>query len=106
MELAAINAMRTVFRPLRQRACVFHLGQASWRNISDRGLAPFYRANDKLKVALRCFVSLAFLPLAEVTDGHTDVVAYLDHLVEIGDVPAECFGPLEGNTMCANPNKP
>lgn len=66
-ELAAHNAFKFVYPDIEVQACFFHFSQSCWRKLQDVGLRNDYIDNEGLRVLVRSFVTLAFLPLDQVT---------------------------------------
>jgi MULE transposase domain len=64
-ELAAIDAIRTVFTESRVKGCTFHFRQALMRHVADEGLRPTYSSNDPPQVRdwIRQIMGLTLLPV-------------------------------------------
>ncbi|KAI1700637.1 MULE transposase domain-containing protein [Ditylenchus destructor] len=70
MELAPINAIKTVFPDVRVNYCLFHVSQAMFAKIKAYGLLPLYD-NADVRTFLRCFPAMALSPPEEVENHYT-----------------------------------
>ena len=55
------------------RACYFHFGQAIYRKIVDLGFKVKYHNDSSFSHKVRCFLALAFLPVADVVNGFEEL---------------------------------
>ena len=55
-------AVQFEFPTVRLLGCHFHFGQSLWRKIQQIGLATSYRNDQRLKKAIRKFMSMGFIP--------------------------------------------
>jgi MULE transposase domain len=64
-ELAAIDAIATVFPQATVKGCTFHFRQALMRHVADEGLRPAYNANDPPVVRdwIRQLMGMTLLPV-------------------------------------------
>ncbi|KAI1713152.1 hypothetical protein DdX_09224 [Ditylenchus destructor] len=62
MELAPINAIKTVFPDVRVNYCLFHVSQAMFAKIKAYGLLPLYD-NADVRTLLRCFPAMAWIDI-------------------------------------------
>lgn len=67
------------------KRCFFHLCKNAWLQVQLKGLLPIYGIN-KVRMLLRSFASLAFLPVDEVSMGYEELCVALTALVESGDI--------------------
>ena len=69
-EDAVLRAVTAVFgRHTNHQGCVYHLTQASWRQIQQLGLVPLYKNDDDFRVFCGMMDGLAFLPVPDLTNG-------------------------------------
>ena len=69
-EDAVLRAVTAVFgRHINHHGCVYHLTQASWRQIQQLGLVPLYKNDDDFRVFCGMMDGLAFLPVPDLTNG-------------------------------------
>ena len=69
-ELAVIRALRAVLPPVAAiQGCLYHLTQATWRQIQELGLSVRYQNDGDLKLFCGKLDGLAFLPIADVPAG-------------------------------------
>lgn len=62
-ELAAKQSWLQVFPIARMKGCMFHYGQANWRNIQSKGLSVAYNTDDEFAQWARLFFALPMIPL-------------------------------------------
>jgi len=67
-EIAAINALQTIFPQVELRGCHFHFTQCLWRKIQDVGLASVYKKNEDVRMHVRKCGAMAYLPLDKIDD--------------------------------------
>lgn len=68
LELAAINASKSEFPDVRNKVCLFHLGQCIWRQIRSNGLATKYGTDENFSLMMRHLIALAFVPSDEIPE--------------------------------------
>jgi len=95
-ELAPVNVLKRMFPHASYSYCLFHMCQSLFRNFQKKGLLDLYQVLE-IKVLLRSFNSLAFLPINEVSDGYEEIVASVEQKIASGMVPAEKADSLRGN---------
>ena len=84
-ELAAMQAVRTVFPNVIQAGCLFHFSQSLFRVLQKSGLQAAYNEEDgSLRSDFHRSIALAFVPEEDVLDA-------FDTLVEVAD---ERLGPV------------
>lgn len=81
-ELAAMNAVRTVFPDVQVTGCFFHLKQSIYRQAVDGGLRQQYVTDENIRAHIKMLGSLAFVP-------PSDVVNSFEEIMEDGDFPEE-----------------
>ncbi|XP_035232318.1 uncharacterized protein LOC118204106, partial [Stegodyphus dumicola] len=67
LEKAAINASKSEFPDVINKACFFHLCQCGWRKIQSSGLASRYGTDERFSLMLRHLFALAFIPADEIS---------------------------------------
>ena len=73
LEKGSLNAICRVFAESHVRACYFHFGQAIYRKIVDLGFKVKYHNGSSFSHKVRCFLALAFLPVAYVVNGFEEL---------------------------------
>lgn len=69
-EQGTISAVReAIGTHVRLQGCFYHLNQSTWRHIQQLGLVTAYRESDQVRHFCGMIDALAFLPLADVTEG-------------------------------------
>ena len=58
------------------KGCLFHFGQALFRNLQGPGPSPAYRSSEEVRKWFRMFVGLALFPVPRVVDGYDLVVTH------------------------------
>jgi len=67
-EVAAINALRTIFPQIQLHGCHFHFTQCLWRKIQNVGLASVYKKNEDVQMHVRKCGAMAYLPLDKIDE--------------------------------------
>jgi hypothetical protein len=65
-ELAAINAISSVFPHASIKGCYFHFSQCIYKHIKGTPADALYKNNDEARVLLKCLLSMAFDPESDV----------------------------------------
>ncbi|KAE9526500.1 hypothetical protein AGLY_013148 [Aphis glycines] len=74
-EKAAHDGFLAVFPNSKIKCCKFHLGQSLFRKIQILGLRNEYMKNSEIRIWLKSFFGLAFLPCTEVSDAFADLMS-------------------------------
>lgn len=56
--------------------CLFHFGQAVWRQVQNKGMATKYREDESFRLNVKKLIALAFVPVGDVIKAF-DIVAEL-----------------------------
>ena len=72
-EKAARSAIADVFPGILVKGCHFHYVQALIKNMKDKGLGPEYSSNPTINEIIRCYTSLAFVPIENVSEYHDSI---------------------------------
>jgi hypothetical protein len=75
-EVTVHNVVRDLLPTTNIKGCLFHFGQALYRNLQGLGLASLYKTSDDVRKWFRMYIGLAFLPVAHVVEGYNLVVAH------------------------------
>lgn len=67
-EKAAIVAFTSTFPDAEMSGCFFHLGQAVWRNVQDKGLRQRYIEDEQIRLYVKFLCALAFVPSESVPE--------------------------------------
>lgn len=73
-EMAVINSLKLYYPTTKTRGCLFHFGQAIWRNIGKLGLASTYLNDEQCNSFFRMFLSLPFVPVRFVKHEFNKIV--------------------------------
>ena len=65
-EVAAIQALKSIFPSCKISGCFYHFTQYLWKKIQELGLAVDYKNNEEVR---RMCTSLALIPVDNVEDG-------------------------------------
>ena len=82
LEKGSLNAICRVFTESHKRSSYFHSEQAIYRKIVDLNFKVKYHNDSSFSHKVRCFLALAFLPVADVVNG-------FEELSEDDNIPAE-----------------
>jgi hypothetical protein len=67
-EIALQKALIKVFVNSQIHGCIFHHGQAIWRNLQSRNLTNQYRSDKSFSVLIKNILSLVFVPTEYIFD--------------------------------------
>jgi len=67
-ELAAINAISSVFPHASIKGCYFHFSQCIFKHIKGTPAYDLYKNNDEARTLLKCLLSMAFVPESDVVE--------------------------------------
>lgn len=73
-EIAAKQAIASVFPQASIVGCYFHLGQSLWRRVQSEGLQQQYQDDADFALLIRHLLALAFVPLDDMEDAFEEVV--------------------------------
>ena len=74
-ELAAYKAFQNIANESNVYFCLFHFGQCVWRKIQKLGLTKLYTSNLLFRLYMKCYLSLAFVPVESVNDEYAKLIA-------------------------------
>ena len=65
-EIAAIEALKSIFPKANIKGCSFYFPQANWRKIRSLGLSKEYQNNTDVRIVLKSFVACALIPEKDI----------------------------------------
>lgn len=65
-EKAPLNAFKFVFPDVEVKGCLFHLGQAIYRNVQAKGLQTMYQNDEACEEFVKMVIALAYVPVEDV----------------------------------------
>ncbi|XP_068205394.1 uncharacterized protein [Palaemon carinicauda] len=89
-EKGSFNGIKGIFPDAIVSGCFFHFCQANYRKIVELGFKVRYHNDNEFCLKIRCFSSLAFLPIEDVPTG-------FEELSEDEDIPEEFLAYFEVN---------
>ena len=73
-ELPQFNAFKRIADKTKIHFCLFHLGQSIWRKIQNLSFSQLYIQNTNFRLLVKCFLSLAFVPLEFLSEEYTKLI--------------------------------
>ena len=74
MELGAMNAFKWHWPEIELKVCLFHVGQAFFKNLTKHGLKVAYETDEVLRKWFRQVFILSLIPLENVDSYWIDVI--------------------------------
>ncbi|CAF2044232.1 unnamed protein product [Rotaria magnacalcarata] len=75
-ETGTIKSVKEMFPNVLHKGCLFHFGQAVWRQVQNKGMATKYREDESFRLNVKKLIALAFVPVGDVIKAF-DIVAEL-----------------------------
>ena len=85
-ELAAINAISSVFPNASIKGCYFHFSKAIYKHIKGTPAEALYKNNEEARILLKCLLSMAFVPEADVIEVFEELQDSCDKFPDLIDV--------------------
>ncbi|CAF4368619.1 unnamed protein product [Rotaria sp. Silwood2] len=73
-EAGTIKSVKEMLPNVQHKGCLFHFGQAVWRQVQSKGLTTKYREDEYFRLNVKKLIALAFVPVGDVTTAF-DLVA-------------------------------
>ncbi|CAF1126879.1 unnamed protein product, partial [Rotaria magnacalcarata] len=75
-ETGTIKSVKEMLPNVLHKGCLFHFGQAVWRQVQNKGMATKYREDESFRLNVKKLIALAFVPVGDVIKAF-DIVAEL-----------------------------
>ena len=85
-ELAAINAISSVFPNASIKGCYFHFSKAIYKHIKGTPAEALYKDNEEARILLKCLLSMAFVPEEDVIEVFEELQDSCDKFPDLIDV--------------------
>ncbi|CAF2052943.1 unnamed protein product [Rotaria magnacalcarata] len=65
-ETGTIKSVKEMLPNVLHKGCLFHFGQAVWRQVQNKGMATKYREDESFRLNVKKLIALAFVPVGDV----------------------------------------
>ncbi|CAF2176293.1 unnamed protein product [Rotaria magnacalcarata] len=68
-ETGTIKSVKEILPSVSHKGCLFHFGQAVWRQVQSKGLTTKYNEDESFRLSIKKLIALAFVALGQVIAG-------------------------------------